>query len=194
MKTTCLVFALIACGKLCNAQSADSINSSRSLPPATKLEAFQPKAGEVSTMGYSILGNILPGMVVKGSVEVDVRVVKDSHGAEARGAVVEIGTGGPLFRSTRSFIDEEELPELVKGIDALLSVKTNPTTFKSYQVRYRTRGAFEILVFGTGSGKPQYSIATGRVLPESRSINEAELRQIRDWINSAKAALLSESK
>lgn len=197
MKAASVALALALIADLCGAQSTNSTDSTsalRSLAPATKLEAFQPKAGELSTMGFTALGGILAGLVVKSSVHVDVREIKNSDGVVVRGAVVEINTGPPLFRSIRSFIDEEELPDLIKGIDALLAVKSNPTGFKSYRVQYRTRGEFELSALGSGSSKPQYSITTGRVFTESRSINEGELKQVRQWMESARAVLSGGSR
>jgi len=127
--------------------------------------------------------------MVKGSLTVDVRRVQDSRGSSVRGVVVEVTDGGPLARTARSFVDEEELQELVNGLDALMSVRANPTTFKQFEVRYKTHGELDIAVVGSESSKMQYVITAGRVFRESRWINERELQQFREWILAAQRIL-----
>jgi hypothetical protein len=70
------------------------------LPPATKLEGFDPAAGSLVTMGYDDLGS------VKG-VAVDVREIRSSRGETVRGLVVEVNESqyrreAPLWMPTRS--------------------------------------------------------------------------------------------
>src|SRR6266480_2579366 len=57
-----------------------------SLPPATKLEGFRPAAGAVVTFAYNELGRV-GGFL---GVSVDVREMRDAHGAAVRGLVVEV--------------------------------------------------------------------------------------------------------
>src|SRR5208282_4154515 len=83
-------------------------------PPATKMEGFKPAAGSVLTLGYDELGKV-------GGVSVDVREMRDAKGANVRGLLVDVTQN--QYRQERSFVDADEIPELLKGFDALLDVK-----------------------------------------------------------------------
>src|SRR4051812_28146106 len=100
-------------------------------PPATKIEAFKPAAGSVVTMAYDELGGV-------SGISVDVREFREAARAPVRGLVVEVTES--QYREERSFVDADEIPELLRGIDALLGVNSNPTQFESFEVRYTTKG------------------------------------------------------
>jgi hypothetical protein len=170
------------------AQAADTGQTKQSSLPATKLEAFQPVAGQVTTLGYDPLGTISPGVTVPSTLSVDVRQIQGVSGGSVRGVVVEISTS---LRTARSFVDEDELPELMKGIDALLTVKSNPTSFASFEIRYRTKGDLVLTVFNTGGNRIRFAITAGRVLSENRTVDESEFRRFRDWIEKAQTKLAS---
>ena len=53
------------------------------------------------------------------------------------------------YREGRAFIDADEIPKLVKGIDALLDVSSNPTSFGNFEVRYSTKGDLQITGFNS---------------------------------------------
>lgn len=180
---------VVLASEAASAQSTDTTAVRPSLPPATKLEAFQPVAGEVTTLGYDEIGFIPQGLTVNSSLGIDVRQTQDAKGNAVRGAVVEIRETSGLYRVARSFIDEDELPELIKGIDALLTVKSNPTSFKNFEVKYRTRGDLVLAVFNSARGTIQYSVTAGRVFTERRSVNETEFRRLREWFEIARQKL-----
>jgi hypothetical protein len=123
-------------------------------PPATKMEAFQPAAGSVVTFGYDNLGGNVFG------ISVDVREMRDSKGADARGLLVEVTESE--YRKESSFVDMDEIPELLKGFDALMQVSANPTQFKNFEVRYTTRGGLRLTAFNDNRGKLMYAIEVGQ--------------------------------
>jgi hypothetical protein len=150
-------------------------------PPATKLEAFKPAAGSVVTLGYNELGNV-------SGVSVDVREVRDLKGADLRGLVVQVTQSE--YREERAFVDADEIPELLKGIDALLEVKANPTAFDNFEVRYNTRGDLRVTAFNSGTGTPvKYSVDAGSVVKASAFMNADALRRIREMFVRAQAKL-----
>ncbi|MDP9112443.1 MAG: hypothetical protein M3O20_02040, partial [Acidobacteriota bacterium] len=122
-----LFLALVLSAGCAKSQTAQQTQSTAAQVPATKMEAFKPTAGSVLTLGYDELGRV-------SGISVDVREMRDSKGANARGLLVEITES--QFRKERSFVDADEIPELIKGFDALLDVKDNPTQFKQFEVRY----------------------------------------------------------
>jgi len=152
-------------------------------PPATKLEGFRPTAGKIVTLGYDELGRIggLSG------VSVDVRENRDADGVAVRGVVVDVRQSE--YRQERAFVDADELPELLRGIDALLDIKANPTKFQMFEVRYETRGELELVAFNEANGKLSYSVQAGRVTVARVWLNANELRRLRGMIDVAQTRL-----
>jgi len=179
------VFLVLARGL--SAQAVDTTQRA-TLPPATKLEAFQPVAGQVTTLGYDQLGLITPGMTVPATLSVDVRQLQGASSGVVRGVVIEIKTS---VHTARSFVDEDELPELIKGIDALLSVKSNPTNFTNFEVKYRTKGDLVLAAFNASGDRIRFAVTAGRILTETRSIDESEMHKFRDWMDTAQKKLTS---
>jgi hypothetical protein len=131
-----IVLAVLFAGSTRSAASqAAGAAGQQAPPPATKLEAFRPDAGTVVTLGYDDLGRV-------GGISVDVWEFRDARGAKVRGLVVEVTESE--YRQERAFIDADEITELIKGVDALLQVGTNPTSFKNFEVRYTTRGELQL--------------------------------------------------
>jgi hypothetical protein len=145
-------------------------------PPATKLEGFKPAAGSVLTVGVTNLGRV-------SGVSVDVRELRAGRGAPVRGLVVQVTES--QYRVERSFVDSDEIPGLLRGIDALLEVRTNPTSFASFQVRYATRGELTVTAFNSSDGKIDYAVDAGRVLKARRLVDESQLRSLRKLFQTA---------
>lgn len=152
------------------------------LPPATKLEGFKPAAGSVVTVGITHLGRV-------SHVSVDVQELRDGDRAPVRGVVVEVTEN--RNRQERSFVDSEELPELLRAVDALLEVRTNPTGFASFQVRYATRGELTVTAFNSSDGRIDYAVDAGRMLKARRLIDEPQLRSLRKLFQTAHAMLVA---
>lgn len=133
-----LVAMLFAPVALASGQAAATAAATTPPPtPATKIEAFKPNAGSIVTLAYDELG------VVRG-ISVDVRELRDaSKSTTVRGLLVEVTES--QYRTERSFVDADEIPELLRGIDALLEVKSNPTAFQNFEVRYTTKGELRIV-------------------------------------------------
>jgi hypothetical protein len=146
------------------------------LPPATKLEAFKPAAGTVVTVAYNELGGIL-------GVSVDAREIRDNRGNVVRGVVVEVTQS--QYREERAFVDADEIPELLRGIDALLEVKSNPTTYQKFEVRYSTKGELQLTAFGTTGGRTRYAIQAGRFTRAQAFTDEDGLRKLRAMFETA---------
>lgn len=151
------------------------------LPPATKLEAFKPSAGSVLTMGLTDLGK------VRGLISVQARELRDVRGLTARGLVVEVTQS--QYRQERSFVDADEVPELVRGIDALLAVKANPTSFADFEVQYETHGALRVTAYSYRSGV-EYAVRAGRNLfAENLGLSTDELLAFRGLIAKGQTTL-----
>jgi hypothetical protein len=145
-------------------------------PPATKVEAFQPAAGTLFTLGYNELGNI--GF----SISVDARELSDVRGTKVRGITVTVIES--QYRTERALVDADELPELIRGIDALLAVKTNPTRYENFEVRYTTKGELQIAAYGSGA-KVSFAVKAGRLTTATARTNEEGIRKLRAMLEAA---------
>ena len=146
-------------------------------PPATKMEGFKPAAGSVLVFGYDELGSV-------GGISVDVREMRDAQGRGVRGLVVEVTES--QYRKERSFVDADEIPELLKGFDALLEVKANPTSFKNFEVRYTTKGELQLTAFNSSNGPVMYAVQTGRTLKAQRlGLGASDMQKLRGLFEAA---------
>jgi hypothetical protein len=148
------------------------------LPPATKLEGFMPTAGSVLTIGYDELGRTgYP------PVSIDVREMRDAKGQGVRGLLVEVSESD--YRKERSFVDADEIPELLNAVDTLLAVKVNPTSFKNFEVRYTTRGDLQLTAFSDSKGKISYAVQTGRIGKANSYTDESGMLKLRGMFEAA---------
>jgi hypothetical protein len=145
--------------------------------PATKMEGFKPAAGSVLIFGYDDLGSV-------DGISVDAREMRDAKGSGVRGLMVEITES--QYRKERSFVDADEIPELLKGFDALLEVKTNPTPFKNFEVRYTTKGELQLTAFNTNNGSVMFAVQTGRITKAQRvGLGAADMQKLRGIFEAA---------
>jgi hypothetical protein len=150
--------------------------------PTTKLEGFTPASGTLLLKGYDTIGTAAYG------VSVDAQERKDARGAVVRGLVVEvkeIGGTTRLEREGRSFVDADEIPELLKGLDALLAIKVNPTQYKNFEAEYTTRGELMLIAFNNSKGEISYALRAGRSLPATRYLKVEEMQKVRGLIEAA---------
>ena len=152
------------------------------LVPATKLEAFQPSAGTVVTFGYDPLGSV-------GNTTADVREIQDSKGATAKGLLVEVSQDE--YTKESYFIDADEIPELLKGIDSLMQVTSNPTQFQNFEVRYTTRGGLQITAFNESQTKISYAVRAGRGVTAQNFLSAANMLRLKGLFVTAQQKLAS---
>jgi hypothetical protein len=154
--------------------------------PATKIEAFKPVEGSVLTVGFN---DIASGIH---NVSLDARQLTSSDGGSVKGMRVEVMESE--YRKEVVFIDADELPELIKAIDHLLAINSNPTSFKDFEVHYKTRGSLELGAFSGTSGRIQYSIAAGRLTKATTFTDVKGLASLQEGFVKAKEKLDSVSK
>ena len=154
-----------------------------SLPPATRLEGFSAPAGTVVTIGSDSLRSVLP---VAG-VGIEVRELSDDRGDLVRGLVVRVTADER--RRAFSYVDADEVPSLIAGIDALLQITTNPTALTNFEVQYATRGELLFSVFNTPRGEIEYAIQAGRVDHARLLLGAVEVSRLREQLQAAEARL-----
>jgi hypothetical protein len=151
------------------------------LPPATMMEAFQYPVGTLFTVGYDDLGEV-------GGISVEVREMRDTRGGRVRGVVVEITTSQSARE--QSLIDADEIPDLLKGFDAMLEIRANPTQFKSFETRFATKGELILSANSSRNRGVLYAVEVGRLTKARRGgLTGGEIHQLRVLFEAASQKL-----
>lgn len=151
------------------------------LPPATQMEGFRAPIGAVVTVGYEVLGEVA-------GVSVDARELRASTGGRVRGVVVEVAE--EKSPPQQSYVDVDELPDLLRGIDQLLNVTDNPTQFRNFEMHYATKGELELTASSSRNRGVVFSIEVGRLVKARRErLSAGELQQLRTLIEAASQKL-----
>jgi hypothetical protein len=133
------------------------------------MEAFKPVEGSVVTLGSD---SIISGVR---QVTLEARQIKASDGTGAKGLKVDIQEGE--YKEGTSFIDADEIGELIRAMDAMLAVNSNPTQFHSFEVHYTTRGSLKLIVFNRSDGSLSYAIEAGIATAFTDAAGFAKLKQ-----------------
>jgi hypothetical protein len=180
----CLAVVFVATAASAGAQPPAIVTVPPVLPPATRLEGFLATPGSVMTIGYDRLGGIE-------GVFVEVRDMHDARGASASGVVVSVTEEDARARQ-ESYVDADELPGLINGIDALTSVNRNPTGFDNYEVHYSTRGELLLSALSTRTGNVVFAVQAGRLAKSLRTgITLGEMIKLRGLFDAALEKLRS---
>jgi hypothetical protein len=157
--------------------------------PRTKLEAFEKQSGSVIIRGFSEIGSVAG--TYGGHVTVESREFTNaSSGKKEYGIVVEVKESGRLERDDRSFVDYEEIPALLKGLEYIAKVDHSVTTLNDFQADYRTKGDLMISTFSSSTiGGTAAAVQSGRIGAVSVIINMEALQQLRSVLEQAKAKL-----
>jgi hypothetical protein len=160
---------------------AQALATQQSAPPTTKLEGFSPGTGSLLVKGYDTIGTAAYG------VSVDAQERTNEKRARVSGLLVEIKELGTsrLEREGRAFVDADEISELLKGLDALLAIKANPTKFKMFEVQYTTRGELALIAFNNDKAEIAYAVKAGRPLGATRYLKAEEMLKLRGLFDSA---------
>jgi hypothetical protein len=113
--------------------------------PRNKLEDFEGRVETLLIRGRHWIGNI---RAQNGYARVEATEIRDSAtGETATGAAIRIFADGGPPGEIRSFIDYDEIDALVKAMDTAAKASESVTRLSHFEVRYRTKGDFEIMVF-----------------------------------------------
>jgi hypothetical protein len=113
--------------------------------PRNKLADFDGRVETLLIRGRHVVGTI---RAQNGLARVEATEIRDSvTGETATGAVVTIVANGLPSEDIRSFIDYDEIDALVKAMDSAAKASESITRLSHFEVRYRTKDDFEIMVF-----------------------------------------------
>lgn len=153
--------------------------------PGTKLEAFATAAGTLTVSGSTRVSPVYSPVLVT------INQVGTDGESPVRGMRVEVAESGAPGSNRRevAYVDVDEIPELLKAVDALLKMRSNPTAFEDFSVEYETRGKLTVRVYNDGRTM-LFMIAAGRAPRAVQSgIKEKEFRLFRLAVDSGQRML-----
>lgn len=160
--------------------------------PRNKLEDFEGRMETILIKGRAWVGTL---RAQNGSARVEATEIRDTATSmRATGVVITIMADGGPPGEIRALIDYEEIDALVKAIDTASKASEAITKLTHFEVRYRTRGDFEVMVFKQLSDNAIAAAIEGGFFDRSRLyLTLEELTRLRWMLVQAKEKL-DESK
>ena len=120
--------------------------------PRNKLEDVDGRMETLLIKGRHWVGTVRAS---NGSARVEAYEVRDTRNSErATGVLITFLPAEANSRddAIRSMVDYEEIDTLIKVLDTMVKADDNVTKLSHFEVRYRTRGDFEVMVFKQQTG------------------------------------------
>jgi hypothetical protein len=120
--------------------------------PRNKLEDIDGRMETLLIKGRHWVGTL---RAQNGSARVEAFEVRDTHNSDrATGVLITFVPADANSRADeiRSMIDYEEIDGLIKMVDTMIKADDSVTKLSHFEVRYRTRGDFEVMVFKQQTG------------------------------------------
>ncbi len=134
--------------------------------PRNKLEDFDGRMETVLIKGRTWVGTV---RAQNGSARVEAIEIRDSsNSAQATGVVITISADGGPPGEIRSLIDYEEIDALVRAMDTAAKAGEAITKLTHFEVHYRTKGDFEVMVFKQLANNAVASAIEGGFFDRSR--------------------------
>jgi hypothetical protein len=184
-----------SCGAVCAQRRWERLPAPRDpqfYVPRNKLEDFDGRMETILIKGRSWVGTV---RAQNGTARVEATEIRDpATSTRAAGVVVTVIADGGPPGEIRSLIDYEEIDALVKAMDTALKAGETVTKLTHFEVRYRTRGDFEVMVFKQLSDNAVAAAIEGGFFDRSRLyLTLDELTRLR-WMMVQAKEKLDESK
>ena len=153
--------------------------------PRNKLEEFESRQSAVLIKGRTWVATLRAQI---GSARVEATEIREA-GNSARATGVTITINSPDPGDVRCLIDYEEIDDLVKAFDAMAKADDSTTKLTHFELHYRTRGDFEIIVFKQTSGGIAAAIEGGYFERTRLLLTLEDLTKLRWMIVQAKEKL-----
>jgi hypothetical protein len=164
-------------------------------PPAkTRLEALELQEGVTIVQGRSFIGAV-NGLSHGRIVVIAREMTSMATGTRESGVTVSVTESAVRgkdrdaeVRDNTSYIDHEELPGLIRGLEQLWRLDRTSTRLDQFGGEYRTKGYFRVSVRGV-VGDVRLSVSSGLTEPVTTSFQITDLNKIRDLFVDALAEL-----
>lgn len=185
-----LVYALALAGFATFANAQDQGQQAIDIAkPTTKNEAFSAKTGVVMIKGMSTIGTI--GGI--GKLVIDVREFRDASAPKSAqyGLAMEVKESGRLERENRSFIDEDEIESLIRGLEYISKIDSSVTSLSGFEAQYRTKGDFSITTYSDRSGGIGLAVSSGRIGKTTAFLKLSDAEVIKSHLIAAQKVIAS---
>jgi hypothetical protein len=173
---------------LCTASCANAQQDPSPIQPKTKLEAFQAQDGVVIVRGFSQIGEVRGQY--GSTVTLEVKEFTNAASAKRElGMTIVVKETLRLERENTSYIDYDEIPSLLAGIDYIAKVTKTATKLDNFQADYRTKGDLRVSTFNDNHGETLAAVASGRIGSTSAYFKLSELAKFRQLVADAKSKL-----
>jgi len=157
--------------------------------PRNKLEEFETRLETVLIKGRTWVGTLRAN---DGAARVEALEIRDAgNSTRAIGVLITIVPADQNRPTSeiRSLVDYEEIDPLVKAFDFAARADDKVTRLVNFEVRYRTKGDFEIVVFKQTTGGLAAAIEAGFIDRTRLLLTLDELTKLRWMIAQAKEKL-----
>lgn len=151
--------------------------------PATKLEELTSIKGSILIQSFQKIGTLN----AKYSSQIKVRIYEfsdEKSKSKTYGLGIEVETGDKYNNSASSYIDFDEIPSLIKGLEFISGIQKNPTNLENYEAKYQTRGGLEVINFNSFEGI-QAVIKAGRYNAKNAFIELKDLHIFKTMIEDS---------
>jgi hypothetical protein len=144
------------------AQRRDRVPSPRDphfYAPRNKLEDFESRLETILIKGRTYVGTV---KALNGSARIEATEIRDTgNSTRVTGVVITIVADGGPPGEIRGLVDYEEIDQLIKAFDTAAKANESITKLTHFEVRYRTKGDFEIMVYKQLSGEVATAVEGG---------------------------------
>jgi len=166
--------------------------------PATKIESLLITKGSLVSKDFFPQGKMI-GRMGGGSASVEAIIASrvGSNTSATKGLRIEVKEGGRLERSNTSFLDLEEIGDLLRAIDYFISPASQeePPAGQSTldmtphrETTFATKGDFSLTCFGLPA-KRNCAIQSGRIGSTSVFIEGSQLAELKMMVEHARTIL-----
>lgn len=157
--------------------------------PRNRLEELDAGVETILIKGRTYVGTV---RVTAGAARVEATEIRDTRNStRTNGVVITFlpNERNEQLADIRSSIDYDEIEPLVKAMDAMIKADESVTKLTHFEVRYRTRGDFEAMIFKQVSGHVIVAIEGGFFERVRLFLTPDELTKLRWFIAQAKDRL-----
>ena len=176
-----------SCGSVCaQRQRVPPPRDSQYYAPRNTLEEFESRLGTVLVKGHTYVGTV---RAQGGNARVEAMEIRDTGNSQRALGVVIIIAPDTAPGEIRSLIAYEDIDLLIKAIDTAAKADETLTKLTHFEVRYRTPGDFEVIVFKQLAGGVAVAVEGGFFEHTRLLMTLEDLTKLRWMIAQAKDRL-----
>jgi hypothetical protein len=175
-------------GSVCaQRQRLPTLRDPQNYAPRNSLEEFESRLGTILIKGHTYVGTV---KAQGGNLRVEAMEIRDTGDSQrALGVVVTIMDAPNSPNDIRSLIPYEDIEPLIRAIDTAAKADETLTKLTHFEVRYRTTGDFEVIVFKQLAGGVAVAVEGGFFERTRLLMTLEDLTKLRWMIAQAKDRL-----